>query len=162
MENPIPVIALSEPDFEEQVARCLQRRRNIIILGTSESEMRRKLSPLVSLDGYSPDLLNRWGIYALAEVLTPDDLNTLLQAERQKKCICIVEQIKLPLTKPPQVKPVLVYSEPQGVIGDFDTVTNARTFLENHRAPWNYLRKFPRAGIYQWEHDEWQRVTAFV
>jgi hypothetical protein len=102
MERPIPVLALAETNFETEAARCLEEKRNFIIVGTSETDVCDTLAQVVPLNGYCPDTLNRWGIYALAEVLNPADLNTLLQADRSKKSICIVEQIKLPSTKPPR------------------------------------------------------------
>jgi hypothetical protein len=162
MESPIPIIIVGDPKFKEEVGHCIERKRNLIIVGSSEDEICQKISEIVSLNGYCPDKLNRWGIYALAEVLTPGDLNDLLQAERQKKAICIVEQIKLPGMKPPEVRPILIYSEPQGVIADFGTFEQAKSFLQKHRAPWNDLQRFPLAGIYEWQDGEWHQVRAFV
>jgi hypothetical protein len=162
MENPVPVIALEDASFEPKVRRCSEQRRNFIVVGPTEKTICDRLRPLLKLNGYCPECIHRWGIYALSDTLTPDDLNRLLHANREGKSVCIVEQLKLASTKPPNVKPVIVYSEPQGVIADVETIEAAKRFLAKHREAWTQLQRFPLAGIYEWAHNEWQKVRVFV
>jgi len=162
MENPIPVFSLTDPDFEREVTRCLGRKRNIIVIGTSQEEICERLKPLVKLNGYSPDTIRRWGIYALHDVLEPEDLSGLLEADRANRTVCIVEQLKLPATKPPRVKPVIVYSEPQGLIAEMETVEEAKRFLAEHNSAWSKLKNFPLAGIFEWRNSNWSKARVFV
>jgi hypothetical protein len=162
MEKPLPVFSLDEPKVEEELRRCIGKKRNIVLIGDSEQAIHEMLSRIVALNDYKPDTIHRWGIYALSDVVVPDDLSRMLEADRQKKTICIVEQLKLPLTKPPEVKNVIVYSEPQGVIADAETVEEAKGILEKHQDRWKHLERFPLAGIYQWQNQEWRKLRVFV
>jgi hypothetical protein len=162
METPIPVVAVGDANFEEEVRRWSENRRNLIVIGNSEQEIRQRLATLLNLDGYSPDCIHRWGIYALSDVLAPGDLGRLLAVNREGKSICIVEQLKLRTTKPPHIKPVIIYSEPQGVIADVDSLDAAKKFLSKNRNAWMHLQKFPLAGIYEWEEDQWRKARVFV
>jgi hypothetical protein len=162
METPLPVFSLDEPRVEEELRHCMRKKRNIVLIADSEQAIHETLSRVVALNGYRPDTIHRWGIYSLSDVVMPEDLNRMLEADRQKKTICIVEQLKLPLTKPPEVKNVIVYSEPQGVIADAETVEEAKGILQKHQARWNDLKRFPLAGIYQWQDQEWRKLRVFV
>jgi hypothetical protein len=162
VQRSIPVFCVETPQFEEPLTSALANKRNIILVGRSEHEVCKVISKAVPLEGYCPDIIHRWGIYSLSDVLSPDDLNRLLSADRAGKTICIVEQLKLPGTKPPRVKPVIVYSEPQGVVKETDTLEEAKKFLAANRAHWSSLEKFPLAGIYQWQNGEWEKLRVFV
>jgi hypothetical protein len=75
-----------------------------------------------------------------------------------KEHVYHVEQLWLPRTRPPLVRPYLLYCYVRGIISQHDLPSDARVACDAYNNDRFSRRQFPEAAIYRWEQDEWRRT----
>src|SRR5688572_9387841 len=107
----VAIVDARQQDLTQAIAGELAQRRNFVsILRSSDDGPRFK-----EILGYSPQRLERFSIYALADVLEHADYTMLL--ELCNSCeLRFVEQLKMPVNRPPATKSVVLYCELRGII----------------------------------------------
>jgi hypothetical protein len=133
--------------------------KNFVIVSPTGPE---HLQPIVEIVGapYEPEPLEKWGLYALNDVLEKDDLQWSIGQVKKGKKAFLFEQIKLPITRPPRVKPILLYCQARGIVSQHDTVKDAKADLVKMVELYNRAHLFPLAGVYRWEDDHWDQIRS--
>ena len=118
--------------------------------------------PLFDLVGkdYKPEPLHKWGVYALNDVLQLEDLMWGVEQIKAGKEAFLIEQIKLPITRPPRVKELLVYCQARGIISQCSSLKEAKADLLRMIELYNRARVFPLVGVYQWGEGEWIQIKS--
>ena len=80
--------------------RCSRVRQNFLLILDSESELE-KLWRTLGTTNIVPGRLQRWGLLALVEALTPEDFESLQKISEQR-FIYLIEQITLNRNVPPR------------------------------------------------------------
>jgi hypothetical protein len=115
-----------------------------------------KLSDLLFCS-HMPQKLERFSIYALADVLEMKDYSLLLELYSRFD-IRFIEQMNCVGNRPPAVKPFILYCELRGIISDHDTLDDAGRTLMDYIHKFKRVKLFPMAGIYQFQDGKWNRV----
>ena len=151
----IPVIRAEHSEWKARIGTAVQSKLNFLVVhsGTAGS-----LGDFLGDSSWQPEKLERWGVYAMNQVLAPHETKTLLQELESGKGIYFVEQIKLPTTRPPNVKEFLTYCELRGVVGESESINEARTILSKYVSQNMWGRGLPFSGVYQWKHTGWEKL----
>jgi hypothetical protein len=137
----------------------IEQLKNFVVVSP---DGRAVLQPLLKTFGapYVPENLEKWGLYALNDVLEKNDLKWSIEQVQKGMHAFLFEQIKLPTTRPPRVKPILLYCQARGIVSQHDNVKNAKTDLVRMVELYNRAHVFPLAGVYRWEHDHWDQIKS--
>lgn len=153
----VSIVDARKQDWEKTIAEELTQRRNFVAILNSTEDANKFAGML----NYSPQKLERFGIYALTDVLESPDYAMLLDLCGRFE-LRFVEQIKLPVNRPPATKAFVLYCELRGIISEHHSLEEATRTLMEYLHKFNRIKLFPLAGIYQFECDSWHRVRRFA
>jgi hypothetical protein len=103
-----------------------------------------------------PTPMPRHALVSMSQYLEDEVFNRALQAQDEGQRVVFIDQLDLALTKPPRVKPYLVYSAIWGIISQHEELRGARESLEDYSFTFYRFRRNPEAGIYRWIDGKWQ------
>lgn len=69
-----------------------------------------------------------------------------------------IEQLWLPGTRPPQVRPYLLYCYVRGIVSQHDLPSDARVACDAYNNDRFSRGHYPEAAVYRWEQEEWRRT----
>lgn len=115
MNNILQIVDGRAPPWRETLQAAAESGRNFLLVLDSEAELE-KLWSTLGTTTVVPDRLQRWGLLALAEALTAEDL-VFLQNVCKDRFIYLIEQITLTRNAPPRTGRYLLYCELRGIIG---------------------------------------------
>ena len=144
------------PPWKQAITDAAASGKNFLLVLDSESELE-KLWSTLGTTNIVPGRLQRWGLLALVEALTPEDFDSLQKISEQR-FIYLIEQITLNRNIPPRTKRYLLYCELRGIISDHDTVEEAGLSLLGYLEGFKLARLLPLAGIYEHGNGKWARV----
>ncbi len=102
--------------------------------------------------------LRRSSLFLLSPHIHPQEFDRLLSAQEDGHGIVFIEQLDLPTTHPPRVKPYLVYCGIWGIISQHDRLHDAQQSWSDYLNRKNMQRPSPEAGIYEWGGEEWSSL----
>ena len=155
MNNMLTIVDGRGPPWKESITSAAKTGRNFILVLNSEAELE-KLWAAVGTSTVMPERLQRWGLLALVEALTPSDLEFLQGCSKQ--AVYLIEQITLNRNVPPLIRRFMLYCELRGIISHHNTVEEAGLSLLNYLTGFNMARLLPLAGIYDHSSGTWERV----
>lgn len=79
----------------------------------------------------------------------------MLAAQEEGNLLFFIEQLDLPGTQPPRVKPYVVYCSVRGIISQHDGQREARDSCSDYLAAMCGLRNQHEAAVYKWRAEEW-------
>jgi hypothetical protein len=155
----ISVVDAERRNWLSKAKEEIERLKNFVVLCQGGRE---SLRPLLELVGspYEPEHLEKWGVYALNDVLEKADLQSSIAQVQRGVSAFLFEQIKLPITRPPRVKPILLYCQARGIVSQHDGVKEAKADLVKMVELYNRAHMFPLAGVYRWEDDHWDHIRS--
>lgn len=154
--NILAVVDGRAPPWRQAINDAAASGKNFLLILDSESELE-KLWSTLGTTNVVPGRLQRWGLLALVEALTPEDFDSLQKISEQK-FIYLIEQITLNRNVPPRTKRYLLYCELRGIISDHNTVEGAGLSLLKYLQGFKLARLLPLAGIYEHGNGKWERV----
>ncbi len=143
-------------DWIKNLIEAADSKRNFVAILKQEADLK-ILCEALDCDPKLPEILGRWGLHALADLLEPSDYTQLLGIYEQSP-VYLVEQLRLGRNHPPRCKPFILYCEMRGIISDHNTWEEACTSLLDYLDSFKRARLFPLAGIYNFSDSRWNRV----
>lgn len=155
----ISVVDAERRNWLSKAQDQVERLKNFVVLCQGGRE---GLLPLLEIVGaeYEPEHLEKWGLYALNDVLEKADLQWSIAQVQRGLSAFLFEQIKLPITRPPRVKEILLYCQARGIVSQHDTTKTAKADLVKMVELYNRAHLFPLAGVYRWEVDHWDQIRS--
>jgi hypothetical protein len=155
----INIVDADQRNWLSKATEQVEQLKNFVVFCPRGRE---QLQPLLSAIGpqYEPEHLEKWGIYALNDVLDKADLQWGITQVEQGVSAFLFEQIKLPITRPPRVKPILLYCQARGIVTQHDAVKDAKADLVKMVEMYNRAHLFPLAGVYRWDGDHWDQIRS--
>ena len=101
-----------------------------------------------------PAPLNRSKLFSLSPYIEPKDSDAMLAAQDDGCLVFFIEQLDLPSTRPPRVKPFLVYCSVRGIISQHDDQRAARESCSDYQAAMSGLRNQHDAAVYKWRDND--------
>lgn len=155
----VRVVDARVDDWDKKISQELAKRRNFAVILKDSHEVARLTELLFC--STPPQRLERFSIYALADVLEPADYGLLLNSYSRFD-IRFVEQINVTTNKPPVVKPFILYCELRGIISEHHTLEEAGRTLMEYIHKFKRVKLFPLAGIYQFQDGRWNRLRKLL
>ena len=155
-KNILSVVDGRAPPWKQAIIDAAASGKNFLLVLDSESELE-KLWSTLGTTNVIPGRLQRWGLLALVEALTPEDFASLQKISEQR-FIYLIEQITLNRNVPPRTKRFLLYCELRGIISDHDTIEEAGLSLLSYLEGFKLARLLPLAGLYDHGSGKWERV----
>jgi hypothetical protein len=102
-----------------------------------------------------PKSCDRKNLFSLIAFIDPNDFDRMLVAQEEGSLTCYIEQIDLPRTRPPYVKPFLVYCSVRGIVSQHDNPRDAREACSAYTASMSGLKNQHEATVYKWRGNDW-------
>ena len=154
----VTFIEASQSDWKSDARECFEEGFNLFVLlppDVSEQQLADALG--VGL-GDLPLPLTKAGLLSYSRFVDPAVFRLPEMQEHGKERVFYVEQINLPQTRPPHVKPFLLYCHIRGIISQHEIGSDARVACDNYNSDHALRRQFPDAAVYRWETTEWRRT----
>lgn len=153
----VPFIDGAMDGWPERARHCLLEGFNFFVLvrpGAEEALSDVLSVPLISL----PPIESTATLLSSSRFVDPSEFRLPQQTEHGKERVYHIEQLWLPQTRPPEVKPYLLYCYVRGIVAQHDLAADARVSCDHYNNDRFTRGQFPEAAVYRWEQDEWRRT----
>lgn len=139
-------------DLKEQ----LDTGNNLFLIIPNAPNYLEELATILEVDQeHLPKSCDRKKLFSLISFIEPKDFDRILAAQENGNLTCFIEQLDLPRTRPPRVRPFLVYCSIRGIVSQHDNHNEARDSCAAYMAAMSGLKNQREAAVYKWRDREW-------
>jgi hypothetical protein len=152
----LPVLDARQSGWAEELEGSLAAGNNLFLILPNKPGFWEE--PAKILEVSVDELLrscDRRKLFSLISFIDPNDFDRMLVAQEEGSLTCYIEQIDLPRTRPPYVKPFLVYCSVRGIVSQHDDPREAREACSAYTASMSGLKNQHEATVYKWRGNDW-------
>jgi hypothetical protein len=139
-------------DLKEQ----LETGSNLFLIVPDTPKLLNELSKILEVDQDKlPKSCDRKKLFSLIAFIEPTDFDRILAAQEAGNLTCFIEQIDLPRTRPPRVKPLLVYCSVRGIVSQHESPIEARESCAAYTEAMSAFKNQREATVYKWRGNDW-------
>jgi hypothetical protein len=143
--------------WQERARQCQEDGHNYFVLISAGDE--EALSAIIGVPVSAlPSPETKATLLSTSRFLDPREFRLPEATSRGREQVFHIEQLWLPNTKPPRVRPYLLYCYVRGIISQHDLPSDARVACDAYNNDRFARSQFPEAAVYRWEQDEWRRT----
>ena len=143
--------------WQERARHCLDDGQNFFVLIRQGAE--EALADIISVPPLSlPAPETKATLLSSSRFLDASEFRLPEHTTEGHEKVYHIEQLWLPRTRPPEVKPYLLYCYVRGIISQHDLPADARVACDHYNNDRFARSQFPEAAVYRWENDEWRRT----
>jgi hypothetical protein len=155
----LPVINGASGTWGREVAQAQRSGTNFLIVLPVNGGTKGEFCQAVQLEpGRLPKPLRKSNLFLLSPHIQPEAFDQLLGAMESGGQVFFLEQLDLPTTQPPRVKPYLVYCDVWGILSQHSNMYEARQSWSDYLHEANVQRAHPEPGIYKWDGQAWHSL----
>ena len=155
----LPVIDGEAPNWPRQVAQAQQAGANFLMILPEHNGVMGEFCQAFQLAPERlPTPLRKSSLFLLSPHIQPEAFDRLLLAMENKSKVIFLEQLDLPITRPPQVERYLVYCDIWGILSQHADAQDARQSCSDYINGVNVQRPHPEPGIYKWDGASWHSL----
>jgi hypothetical protein len=143
--------------WNERVRQALEDGQNFFVLVRAGDE-----EALAEIIGVAPAALpppeTKATLLSTSRFLDAREFRLPENSPEGREQVYHVEQLWLPSTRPPNVRPYLLYCYIRGIVSQHDLPSDARVACDAYNNDRFARSHFPEAAVYRWEQDEWRRT----
>lgn len=145
------------PGWPDELCGQLEAGTNYFLILPNVPGFFEELAKTLQLDPeHLPKPINRHRLFSLGPFIQSNDSDRMLQAQEQGHPVFFIEQLDLPINRPPRVKPFIVYCPIRGIISQHDSQREARASFDDYKEAMAGLRNHATpADVYKWRGSEW-------
>jgi hypothetical protein len=145
--------------WKPEVGEHLECGGNFFIILPGGEDAREELAHALEIPPAAfPKPLTRTRLFSLSPFIQTKDFDLLMSAQEANNEIYFIEQLDLPLTQPPRVKPYLLYGSVRGIISQHDNLGDAKQACFDYLNQVAIWRQQPEASIYKWQGKDWYNL----
>ena len=145
--------------WRQEVRDQIEGGSNHLIILPNAPNFLEELAQLLGLDAERLPLpVDKHRLCSLSPFIEEGDFDRLLNAQHEGNLLFLVEQLDLPMTRPPQVKPFLVYCAIFGIVSQHDSQSEAREACSEYLHAMSAMRRQRDAAVFRWRGDHWHNT----
>ena len=152
----LAVLDAREPGWTEGFEEALASGSNLFLIVPNKPDLLAEPAKILEVTVEElPKSCDRKKLFSLISFIDPNDFDRMLVAQEEGNLTCYIEQIDLPHTRPPHVKPFLVYCSVRGIVSQHDNPREAREACSAYTAAMSGLKNQHEATVYRWRGNDW-------
>jgi len=146
----IPVIDGRTVGWQHAIDGLLSLRKNFLLILPETA-----IGALHELFQYTPAPLPKWDIVPLKDLVAPQDFEKMQTAVDQGDRVFLIELLKLPNFRPPNVRRYAAYCDYRGIFADSDSFEEAKAACEEFSRALKRNVGYSIIRVFEWTGSEW-------
>lgn len=152
----LPVLDGRHGGWKQDLSEQLATGNNFFVILPNAPDHLEYLAKGLELDpNRLPAPVNRHRLFSLSPFIEPAEFDRMLAAQQDGNVLFFVEQLDLPATQPPRIKPFMVYCSVRGIVSQHDSQADARDSCSDYLAAMAGLKNQHEAAVYKWRGNDW-------
>lgn len=147
------------PGWEAELEELVAAGNNFFLIVPRDSPALDQAARILELSADDlPKACDRRKLFSMISFIDPADFDRMLAAQEKGSLTCFIEQMDLPRTRPPRVKPFLVYCSVRGIVSQHESQREARESCSAYSDAMSGLKNSHEATVYRWRGNDWHNT----